>query len=132
MAEFGWDGSFTTGKNHPGDVDVVSLVSLDLLESLPSQDVQNAFDLLDGGEETKKDYFVHSFLVVCPPEAHPVYQASLEECVFWRNFFGYTRPYLIAPGVGKEVPKGLVDWAYGSPVEVAKIDQWIGKALKEV
>ena len=125
------DGSFVTGKNDPGDVDVISLVSADLIRRLDAADQTFALHTLKGGEATKPQYDVHSFAVVSVPKSHAAYLAQAQEIAKWINFFRRTKEFVALNGGVTRRPKGILQLDFGQDSEVRAIAQWFEEIKKE-
>ncbi len=123
------DGSFVTSKNHPGDIDVVSFVSSDLLNRLLPIGQSFALDMLNAKEATKPGYNVHSFSVTCVPVSHPLYVAQSQNAKFWKNFFGHTRPLLMPGGQEIKLAKGMLSLPFGDAAETSIIDNWLSNLI---
>ena len=126
------DGSFVTGKNNPGDVDVVSLVSNDLIHRLNSSNQIFALQNLNAGEATKPRYDVHSFAVVSVPSSHAAYLTQARKVAKWINFFRQTKEFVTAKGGLMQRPKGILQLDFGERSETDVIDQWFQDIQKEV
>lgn len=125
------DGSFVTGKNSPGDVDVISLVSSELLNRLDAADRTFALNL-NAGEATKPKYDVHSFCVVSVPKSHAAYLQQASQVANWIKFFSHTKEFVTASGTKKQNPKGILQLDFGENSQVNAIDQWFKEIQKEV
>lgn len=123
------DGSFVTGKNHPGDVDLVPVVSFELLNRLSPAAQQLAPRLLNGKKSTQPKYKVDSYWVICAPASHPTYQSWVGAAHGWHNFFGHTKQWPDANGTQIQLAKGMLDLSFGDPSEVAKVDNWLQNVI---
>lgn len=126
------DGSFVTGKNNPGDVDVVSLVSADLLRRLDATNQGFALQNLNGKEATKPKYQVHSFAVASVQQSHVAYLQQAQEIAKWIGFFRYTKEFGAKDGKILQRPKGILQLDFGESSEIASIAQWFQGIQKEV
>lgn len=126
------DGSFVTGKNNPGDVDVVSLVSADLLKRLNPLGQTFALDNLNVGKATKPKYDVHSFGVLSVQPPGEEYLKRAVNLAGWINFFRSTKEFVAQNGMIVEIPKGILQVDFGESSEIAAIAQWFQGIQKEV
>ncbi|MFS4200353.1 DUF6932 family protein [Escherichia coli] len=88
------DGSFTTEKPEPDDIDILVVVDYLALNSLPNTLMPLVSSLLNR-DFIKENYSIDVLLL---PENHPEIDYS-ERRSYWRGWFGFDR---------KENPKGLV------------------------
>ena len=102
--EMEWlDGSFTTAKNDPGDIDLVTFVSLDAYNQLSIADRQKLFELAQA--RAKLLFGCDGYLVVVFPRNHPWEENYLRNRGYWDRQWSYTRP----GSAGLEIEKGYVD-----------------------
>lgn len=98
------NGSFVTGKMDPNDIDVVSIVDGNLVDSLSPTDLRLLASLTKG-HWTCQHWYCDSFLIasfpVTDPGRHLFYQATL---AYWESWWGRTRATTTNPSV----PKGFV------------------------
>ncbi|RYM58083.1 hypothetical protein BSQ98_25105 [Serratia liquefaciens] len=94
FSELWVDGSFTTGKPEPDDIDVLVVVDFVALNQLPEQFHGLVSSLLDR-QYVKLNFNIDVLIL---PENHPEIDYS-ERRSYWRGWFGFDR---------KENPKGLV------------------------
>lgn len=87
-AEIWLDGSFSTRKEEPDDIDILFVVDEEKLNSLPFENYQIIESLFDR-EETKIRYNCDLFLIM---------SNSFNDRSYWRGWFGFTR---------EEQPKGI-------------------------
>lgn len=88
------DGSYTTEKPEPDDIDILLVVDFNALNSLPDALAPNVNALLNR-DYIKLNYHIDVLLL---PENHPNFDYQ-ERRSYWRGWFGFDR---------KEIPKGLV------------------------
>lgn len=88
------DGSFTTEKLEPDDIDILLVVDFNALNLLPSSLMPKVSSLLNR-DYIKLNYDIDVLLL---PENHPDLDYQ-ERRSYWRGWFGFDR---------KENPKGLV------------------------
>ncbi|QDG50700.1 hypothetical protein FIV42_08150 [Persicimonas caeni] len=94
------NGSFTTEKSHPEDVDFCVEVEVPGMDGSSLSSVKDIIDLLPGNKKDHKR--IHAFPVYVLPEDHPMYQAvTVEGMRYWLKWFGRDR---------SSNPKGRV-WA---------------------
>lgn len=78
-------GSFTTQKQNPRDVDVVTIVPYDVFDE-KSKLIEEKFR-----RTAKKEYGVDAYIVSAYPEEHDKYSLSRGILVYWDNQFSKTR-----------------------------------------
>ncbi len=106
------DGSYVTSKKSPEDIDMVTFLNADDLNQLEQGHRHFLSTVLNGKEETKKNYHTHSFIEVLYPENHPLYEICRERVSDWFKFWGGTRG--LKDSHGKELsqeithPKGIL------------------------
>lgn len=95
------NGSFTTNKPSPGDIDIAVEVSIDDATPLAISRVKPISDLLQG-PLMKTDYYCDAYPVYCLPIDHPQYEQITAKAIkYWTKWFARTRNH---------VPKGRI-WA---------------------
>jgi hypothetical protein len=93
------DGSFTTMKTDPGDIDMVVFADADLLDALPA-DVQQKFRALVAGKVTQQSHMCDCYF--CPTvkdEQHPAFDQLRAQRKYWLGEFCFDR---------SDQPKGIV------------------------
>lgn len=93
------DGSFTTSKIDPGDIDMVVFADADLLDALPPAE-QQQFRALVAGKITQQSHMCDCYF--CPTvkdENHPAYQQLRVSRKYWLGEFCFDR---------SDQPKGIV------------------------
>lgn len=88
------DGSFTTEKPEPGDIDILVVLDYLALNNLPAA-LKSTVSALLNRDYVKLNFHIDVLLL---PENHPEVDYS-ERRSYWRGWFGFDR---------KENPKGLV------------------------
>ena len=126
------DGSFVTGKNDPGDVDVISLVSAEVLRRLDAADRTFALQHLNGKETTKPSYDVHSFGFVALPKSHVAYLAQAQQLANLIRFFEQTKEFKTANGATVQRPKGILQLDFGDALEISGLGHWLKEMQTEV
>lgn len=96
------DGSFTTNKNDPNDVDLVVLVDAAMIDML-STDQQATFSDLVSGKNTQLKYKCDAYFCPTYPDTHPNYQDGRTQRKYWLGEFGYDR---------QDTAKGIVEISY--------------------
>ena len=93
------DGSFTTTKTDPGDVDMVVFADADLVDALPPA-VQQQLRSLVSGKATQQTHLCDCYF--CPTvkdQHHPAYEKLRTQRKYWLGEFCFDRA---------DVPKGIV------------------------
>ncbi len=107
-------GSFTTSKENPGDVDVVTFTDYEAFNQFSPTQEEFFKKKLDGRKGTHLVYKSHTFAVLsCPPE-HPYYPVFKIARDKWLKWFGKTRPLI---DTQSEYPRGLVALPLGDGLE---------------
>jgi len=91
------DGSYTTQKPEPDDIDILLVIDYAALMKIPEEQLKTVSPLLNRGF-VKANYDIDVLLL---PENHPDVDYS-ERRSYWRGWFGFDR---------RENPKGLVRFA---------------------
>ncbi|MBK8567524.1 MAG: hypothetical protein IPN76_30465 [Saprospiraceae bacterium] len=82
---FQWmDGSFTTKKPFPGDIDVVTFIDYDHL-------VKNARIIHHFSENSQKLYNVDAHFAVTCAWKHRYHERALKDELQWKKIFGFSR-----------------------------------------
>ncbi len=89
------DGSFTTLKPNPSDIDVVNFIDISDLD-----DHLALFDMNHSVGETKRKYNIDGYIVVVVPADHEHYDTIQKHIDYWRKWFGRDR---------NANPKGLIE-----------------------
>lgn len=104
LAESAWqllNGSFTTSKNAPGDIDIAVEVPVDG-DTLERLHASSPIVRLLQGSNMKEKYKCDAYPIYSLPISHKNYQAVTVEAIrYWTKWFGQTR---------QGIPKGRV-WA---------------------
>lgn len=117
------DGSYVTIKQNPGDIDIVSFIDYERINSLPDDARSFCEKVLNGREHTKTHYQTHSFLVPTCSKDHPYYTIYNRSRLYWRKWFGTTSERSIPSGlIIPGLPKGIVEMLIGDPSTVTVID----------
>jgi len=88
------DGSYTTHKPEPDDIDILLVIDYSALLQIPEEQLRAVSPLLNRSF-VKANYNIDVLLL---PENHPEVDYS-ERRSYWRGWFGFDR---------RENPKGLV------------------------
>ena len=95
---FQWvDGSFTTTKTTPGDIDIVTFVDYDLFAC--KLNVINHFHNIG-----KTEYEIDAHFAITCKWNHRFYQRALSDEAYWKDIFGFSRP----DEDGVRQPKGII------------------------
>lgn len=98
------DGSFTTNKNDPNDVDLLILADGDVVDALPHEQ-KVRFNTLVSGKATQAGYACDAYFCPTYPETHPLYPHNRAQRKYWMGEFGFDR---------RDVAKGLVHMKHDS------------------
>jgi len=91
------NGSFTTNKIEPGDIDLVIVFDSN---SLTSKE-KNKCRILMNNETIKEGYGCHTYPLVKYPKSKPeLYAKYLEKKAYWLDCWGSDR---------EDIPKGIID-----------------------
>lgn len=122
------DGSYVTDKTNPDDIDVVTFVDVDLLDSLEGSPAEGFIvQALAGGAATPAIYRSDSYVVAIAPAHHPDHDAFLKARDYWRKWFGQMRS-LLGPD-GNPLPprsKGILQMELGDPLKQPPVAIWGG------
>lgn len=92
------DGSFTTDKLEPGDIDLVVFVDAPTFEAL-SPARQKLFNYMILHPPVKQFWSCDAYAVPRWPVGHPLRTGTEQATAYWENMFGHTR---------SGAPKGIV------------------------
>lgn len=82
------DGSFTTTKTDPGDIDTCTIFHTEQYTSLSHEDQMKAIGLFVG-KQTRKKYSVDSYCLQVYPESHPAHHVYIQELEERKKDFTY-------------------------------------------
>ena len=85
------DGSFTTNRQEPDDVDFVTFIPVDVLNGL-SQPDRIAVQGLFAGPDKQPGDLCHAFLVTVAPPGTPQGRVTQQQRQYWERWFGRQRP----------------------------------------
>lgn len=91
------DGSFTTTKEKPRDIDVVTFIEIKLFKRCQRQIIWFL-------QNSKQAYGIDSFFVPTCKPFNPFYPKFLETFDYWVNLFGHSRE----DEKGARHPKGII------------------------
>lgn len=94
------DGSFTTNKFSPGDIDLVTLLDYKVIEK--NKDILQEKFL---NKESLKKYKIDAYIVRLFPEEHPEYSKTVTDLLYWEHWFGNTKKNRAK----KRFPKGFIE-----------------------
>lgn len=92
------DGSFTTSKTDPSDVDMVCFADANVVDNLPPEK-QEALLKLTGGAATKETHHCDAYFCPTLPDNDPLFNQLRAQRKYWMGEFGYDRV---------DKPKGIV------------------------
>jgi len=99
------DGSFTTQKRDPNDIDVVSIFNW-------TQDINDKIPIFGPKftrYECKRKYKVDGYFIAIYPENHAKHKNTEADFEYWKNQFGYARPSYNDIANGRKNRKGIVE-----------------------
>ncbi|WP_342676914.1 DUF6932 family protein [Methanofollis sp. UBA420] len=110
VADLQWlDGSYTTKKENPGDIDFVTHVDAIKVNSLKND--SDFVSLLNHGE-VKENYRCDTYFIFVYPKEDPRYSHTLAGKEYWIKWFGHDR---------EMNPKGLIQFDLSSQDHQSKI-----------
>jgi hypothetical protein len=80
------DGSFTTNKLNPGDIDLVSIIS-----HLDFQPKIKEFDMNRSDGYPKSIFNIDGYVIIDFPTTHPYYDRMIAQKEYWEKFFSTDR-----------------------------------------
>jgi hypothetical protein len=84
------NGSFTTSKINPNDIDFVTYI--DALKLDENLEIQKKISEICNPEETKKEFLCDVYFIpVFPQEIPELYRYTIDRVNYWRKWFGYDR-----------------------------------------
>jgi hypothetical protein len=93
------DGSFTTKKSEPGDIDLVMFIDFSIVEALNDK-------LTDYKHPASQNIFgVDAYIVKLYPAGHKYYNLYLSDSAYWMNHFNKTRRNRL----GNKLQKGFLE-----------------------
>lgn len=104
-------GSFTSGKEFPGDIDVVTIVSAEELNNLPPfiQNMLPAPGSPFNRDSAKSIFHCDSLMLIVPPKSDTIKYTKYQNArAYWRGLCGFTR---------QEEPRGFLELTYGRGAE---------------
>lgn len=124
------DGSYVTDKVDPDDVDLVTFIDFDLLESMASTPAEDFLtSALGAGPKTPPIYRSDAYIVAVAPAGHPHHASFSKAYDYWRNWFGRMRT-LLGPD-GEPLPartKGILQMGLGNTADQPQ-DPALGGAI---
>jgi hypothetical protein len=97
------NGSFSSLKNDPSDIDLVGFADMDQVNNLPPA-VQAAFASLFDGPGTKTTHMCDAYFVPTVPPGHPLEGRLRTTRKYWMGEFGFDR---------QDKPKGIIRTVVG-------------------
>jgi hypothetical protein len=95
------DGSFTSNKNDPGDIDLVGFADMYEVDALAPEQ-QAKLKALFAGPATKLTHSCDAYFLATVNENHPHFNMFRAQRKYWMGEFGYDR---------EDRPKGIVRFA---------------------
>ena len=92
------NGSFSTTKNDPSDIDLVGFADADTVNKLTPAE-QAKFEELFKGKATKAKYMCDAYFLATVPPGHPHEQQVRTMRKYWMGEFGFDR---------QDRPKGII------------------------
>lgn len=101
LATIQWvNGSYTTSKVNPGDIDFVT--HIDAIKLDRSREVKGPFAKLTDKSRAKSECRCDVyFIVVYPPENPELYESTKEDIEYWSKWFAHDR---------ENNPKGMIEF----------------------
>lgn len=109
------DGSYVTNKTDPDDIDLVTFIEYNHLQSLQGTPAE-AFisDALAAGPGTPAQYRSDAYVVAVVPAGHPLHVNFKKAHDYWVRWFGHMRTLLGPDGEPLPArPKGLLSMGLG-------------------
>lgn len=94
------DGSFTTAKVNPNDIDMVS--HIDALKICSRQHYDQVSRLLKNRDRLKSKYKCDPYMIFIYPPGHDLHDETIKWTKYWKNCFGRDR---------EKKPKGMIEFA---------------------
>lgn len=98
------NGSFTTTKNDPSDIDMVCFADADAVNNLSPADQQKLLSLV-AGKDTQSVYHCDCYFSPVVPDDHPDYNKLRASRKYWMGEFGFDRQER-AKGIVRCIIKG--------------------------
>lgn len=98
QAELWIDGSFSTAKENPNDIDMVLVIDKDVLDNIP-EDKHDTISVLMDPKQARIKYKCDAYLLVKVDTNHSDYGSYINMRSYWRGWFSFDR---------KEIPKGII------------------------
>lgn len=98
QAEFWINGSFSTRKENPNDIDMVLIIEKDLLDNVP-EDKHDIMRVLIDPNQARIKYKCDAYLLVKVDQGHIAYSDYTSNRSYWRGWFSFDR---------RERPKGII------------------------
>jgi hypothetical protein len=95
-----FNGSFTTKKVNPNDIDLVSFVDYQALLENEKYVEENLLN-----KAALNVYGIDAYLVVVYPETHPYRIRTLSDAAYWNHWFGFSK----FDRRKKRSPKGFIE-----------------------
>ncbi|MBE9606117.1 hypothetical protein IAI18_14720 [Acetobacteraceae bacterium H6797] len=92
------DGSFVSSKQDPGDIDLLGMADLHVIDALPDDQKERLLRLFSG-HGTKSNFMCDAYFLPSVPEDDPAYQDFRAQRKYWMGEFGYDR---------SDRPKGIL------------------------
>lgn len=97
------DGSFVTNKNNPNDIDIVNLVSFEVVQQYEPL-IRSDFI----GKKLLKSHKIDAYLLIVYPENHKLHSWSKSDKLYWNSWF--TKGKLVYYKNKKQrFPKGFIE-----------------------
>ncbi len=111
------NGSYTTNKNNPSDIDFVTHIDATKVDELDEMGRKNFLDLHDR-KRIKSEYLCDVFepIFVYPKELPDLYISTLNEINFWLKYLGQDR---------NKNPKGIIEIDLSG--NISYIEKYLGE-----
>jgi hypothetical protein len=84
------DGSFVSSKHDPGDIDLLAMADLHVIDALSVAEKQRLIDLFLG-QRSKVTYECDAYFLPSVPDTDPAYPQFRAQRKYWMGEFGFDR-----------------------------------------
>jgi hypothetical protein len=95
------DGSFTTNKDNPNDIDLVTHIDATKFDQFNDEQQNNLLKLLAEKKRIRSEYMCHvNHIPIYSPEIPELYEFTVGWIEYWLKWFGHDR---------NNNPKGIIE-----------------------